>query len=260
MDNIHFFQRPMVARDIEDPAALDLNTVYAAVKGTTKHVGTSFTEALHFAPALSMLHDIAGGEDKWRVRPFVSNSNCFVVPPLRFATESCQVMEEAVKAGMPDSKIPDAQSGYEKGSTLVMAGLSGLNMVYEAAGMHASLLGFCLESLIIDNDMLGQCLRCVRGIEVNDQTIGIQVMKDVCMGGAGHYLGHDQTIGLMQMEYIYHELSDRSSPKEWEELGKPNLVAEAVKRKNQILSEFVPQHIPEELDARIRANYDIRLG
>ena len=48
--------------------------------------------------------------------------------------------------------------------------------------MHASLLGFCLESLIIDNDMLGQCMRCVRGIEVNDQTIGIQVMKDVCMG------------------------------------------------------------------------------
>ena len=133
-------------------------------------------------------------------------------------------------------------------------------MVYEAAGMHASLLGFCLESLIIDNDMLGQCLRCVRGIEVSDQTIGIQVMKDVCMGGPGHYLGHDQTIGLMQTEYIYPELSDRSSPKEWEELGKPNLVAEAVKRKNQILSEFVPQHIPEELDARIRADYDIRLG
>ena len=156
--------------------------------------------------------------------------------------------------------MPDAQSGYEKGSTLVMAGLSGLNMVYEAAGMHASLLGFCLESLIIDNDMLGQCLRCVRGIEVNDQTIGIQVMKDVCMGGPGHYLGHDQTIGLMQTEYIYPELSDRSSPKEWEELGKPNLVAEAVKRKIQILSEFVPQHIPEELDARIRADYDIRLG
>ena len=123
-----------------------------------------------------------------------------------------------------------------------------------------SLLGFCLESLIIDNDMLGQCLRCVRGIEVNDQTIGIQVMKDVCMGGPGHYLGHDQTIGLMQTEYIYPKLSDRSSPKEWEELGKPNLVAEAVKWKNQILSEFVPQHIPEELDARIRADYDIRLG
>ena len=352
MDNIHFFQRPMVARDIAEPDALDLNTVYAAVKGTTKHVGTSFTEAPFVAPAISMLHDIAGGEAKWRERPFVSNSNCFVVPPLRFATESCQVMEEAVKAGMPvlllsagqagatapaaiagavaqalaeviaglvyvnamkpghpcivgtwpfvsdlrtgamsggsgeqglltaacaqmlqyyrlpggaasgmaDSKMPDAQSGYEKGSTLVMAGLSGLNMVYEAAGMHASLLGFCLESLIIDNDMLGQCLRCVRGIEVNDDTIGIQVMKDVCMGGPGHYLGHDQTIGLMQTEYVYPELSDRSSPKEWEELGKPYLVAEAVKRKAQILSDFHPQHIPADLDAHLRATFDIRLA
>ena len=351
MDNIHFFQRPMVARDIADPAALDLNTVYAAVKGTTKHVGTSFTEAPFVAPVVSMLHDIAGGEDKWRARPFVSNSNCFVVPPLRFATESCQVMEEAVHAGMPvlllsagqagatapaaiagavaqalaeviagliyvnamspghpcivgtwpfvsdlrtcamsggsgeqglltaacaqmlqhyrlpggaaagmaDAKMPDAQSGYEKGSTLVMAGLSGLNMVYEAAGMHASLLGFCLESLIIDNDMLGQCMRCVRGIEVTEQTIGIEVMRDVCIGGPGHYLGHDQTIGLMQTEYVYPALGDRSSPKEWEELGKPNLVAEAVKRKQTILAGFVPQHISPELDARVRASYQILL-
>ena len=352
MDNIHFFQRPMVARDITDPAALDLNTIYAAVKGTTKHVGTSFTEAPFMAPAISMLHDIAGGEDKWRARPFVSNSNCFVVPPLRFATESCQVMEEAVQAGMPvlllsagqagatapaaiagavaqalseviagliyvnsmvpghpcivgtwpfvsdlrtgsmsggsgeqglltaccsqmlqyyglpggaaagmaDSKTPDAQSGYEKGSTLVMAGLSGLNMVYEAAGMHASLLGFCLESLIIDNDMLGQCLRCVRGVEVTDESIGIDVMRDVCMGGPGHYLGHDQTISLMQTEYVYPALGDRSSPKEWEELGKPNLIAEAVKAKLDILQNFHPAHIAPELDDHLRAAYDIRLG
>ena len=33
MDNIHFFQRPMVARDITNPCDLDLNTIYAAVKG-----------------------------------------------------------------------------------------------------------------------------------------------------------------------------------------------------------------------------------
>ena len=237
MDNIHFFQRPMVARDIPNLADLDFNTVYAAIKGTTKHVGVSYTETEFMKPVFEMLHSVAGGEDKWRARPFVSNSNCFVVPPLRFATESCLVMEEAVHngmqvlllsagqagatapasiagavaqalseviagliyvnamkpghpcicgtwpfvsdlrtgamlggsgeqglltsacaqmlqhydlpggaaAGMADAKMPDAQSGYEKGSTLVMAGLSGLNMVYEAAGMHAS----CLASVLI---------------------------------------------------------------------------------------------------------------
>ena len=45
MDNIHFFQRPMVARDILNPADFDFNAVYASIKGTTKHVGCSFTEA-----------------------------------------------------------------------------------------------------------------------------------------------------------------------------------------------------------------------
>src|SRR3546814_18878728 len=62
-------------------------------------------------------------------------------------------------AGMADSKLPDAQSGSEKGITDVMAGLAGLNLFYESAGMHASLLGFNLERLNIDNEMLGPCMR-----------------------------------------------------------------------------------------------------
>ena len=160
-------------------------------------------------------------------------------------------------AGMADAKMPDAQSGYEKGSTLVMAGLSGLNMVYEAAGMHGSLMGFCLESLIIDNDMLGQCLRCVRGIEVNDTTLGLSVMKDVCIGGAGHYLGHEQTINLMQTEYIYPSIADRSSPKEWEERNKPDLIVTASKRKSEILECFHPLHMSAEIESSLRARFNI---
>ena len=103
-------------------------------------------------------------------------------------------------------------------------------------------------------------MRCVRGIEVNDNTIGIEVMKDVCMGGPGHYLGHDQTISLMQTEYIYPAIGDRSSPKEWEELGKPNLVAEASKLKDEILGNYHPGHISAELDTKLRGSYNILLG
>ena len=351
MDNIHFFQRPMVARDVEDPLDLDINTLYACVAGTRKHVGVSFTEGEFVPEALSMLHKIAGSEEAFRARPFVSNSNCFVVPPLRFATESCLVMEEVVKGGMPvlllsagqagatapasiagavaqavsevlaglvyvnamvpghpaicgtwpfvsdlrtgamsggsgeqalltaacaqvinsfglpsgsaagmaDAKMPDAQSGYEKGSTVAMAGLSGLNMVYESVGMHASLLGFCMESLIIDNDMLGQVMRCVRGIEVNEPTLSVQTMKDVCIDGPGHYLGHTATISVMQTEYVYPDVADRSSPKEWEELGKPVLLDKATARKEAILSSFKPDHISAEVDAAVRSNHKILL-
>ncbi|MFT6912978.1 MAG: trimethylamine--corrinoid protein Co-methyltransferase, partial [Paracoccaceae bacterium] len=42
-----------------------------------------------------------GSEAEWRARPFLSQSNCFVVPPLKFATESCEAMEVAIEIGMP---------------------------------------------------------------------------------------------------------------------------------------------------------------
>ncbi|PIV78638.1 MAG: methyltransferase, partial [Rhodobacteraceae bacterium CG17_big_fil_post_rev_8_21_14_2_50_63_15] len=101
LDNIHFVQRPMVCRDIPDNREMDLNTVYACCAGTTKHVGTSFTEPAFARDAMEMLHLMAGGEDKWRERPFVSNSNCFVVPPMKFAHDACLVMEECIRGGMP---------------------------------------------------------------------------------------------------------------------------------------------------------------
>lgn len=344
LDNVHFFQRPVVCREFESPRDLDVNTVYAACAGTTKHIGTSFTEAANVAPAMELLHLMAGGEEAWRERPFVSNSNCFVVPPLTFAEESCEVMEACIHAGMPvlllsagqagatapapiatavvqavaeclagvvyvnaikpghtamfgtwpfvsdlrtgamsggsgeqallssacaqmhhfyglpggaaagiaDSKLPDMQAGWEQGISNVMAGLSGLNMVYEAVGMHASLLGFCKESLVLGNDMLGQVLRCVRGIEVKDEFVDIDVIRSVVLEGPGHYLGHDQTLQLMQSEYIYPDLADRTSPKEWEERGRPMLLDSAQEKIRQILSQD-GHTFDDATDAALRA-------
>jgi len=350
-DNIHFFQRCMVPRDMVDPRDLDLNTLYASVAGTTQHVGTSFVQAEHAEEGLQMLYAIAGGEAKFRERPFVSNSNCFVVPPLKFAEDACKVLEVLVRGGMPmlllsagqagatapaaiagavvqavaevlaglvyvnaikpgapaifgtwpfvsdlrtgamsggsgeqallsaacgqmahfydlpggsaagmaDSKLPDVQSGYEKGITDVMAGLAGLNLVYESAGMQASLLGFSLESLIIDNDMLGQCMRCVRGIEVNDDTLSKESIKRVCLGGAGHYLGDEQTLALMQTEYVYPKIGDRNSPNVWVEQGSSTMAERASAEKARILASHFPSHIPDEIDLALRAKHKICL-
>jgi trimethylamine--corrinoid protein Co-methyltransferase len=125
--------------------------------------------------------------------------------------------------------------------------------------MHASLLGFSHESLILDDDILGMALRCVRGIEVTDETLSVEVMRDVCLGGPGHYLGHDQTISLMQTEYVYPALGDRTSPKEWAERGRPDIVERAIARKRDLLATHFPRHIPAEADRRIREAFDIRL-
>ena len=87
-----------------------------------------------------------------------------------------------IAAGMADAKLPDAQSGYEKPYTNVLAD-SGANLIYEAAGMHASLLGCCLESYVIDNDMLGAINRTIRGIEITEESLSVDTIRDVCIGG-----------------------------------------------------------------------------
>ena len=237
LEHIHYFQRPLVARDMKSSRDLDINTCYASVSGTSKHVGTSFESPDNLHDCMKILLHIAGGEAQWRARPFVSCSCCFVVPPLRFAQDACHTLEAAVKNGMPvlllaagqagatspaalagavvqqvaevlaglcyvnllspghptifgtwpfvsdlrtgamsggsgeqavlmaacgqmgryydlptgiaagmaDAKIPDAQSGYEKGYTNALAGHCGANLIYESAGMQASLLGCCLR-------------------------------------------------------------------------------------------------------------------
>ena len=162
-------------------------------------------------------------------------------------------------AGIADSKLPDMQAGWEQMCSNVMAGLSGLNMVYEAAGMHASLLGFCHESLIMGDDIIGQALRCVRGIEVNDETLALDQMADVCMNGPGHYLGTEQTLSRMQTDCVYPSLGDRTSPKEWAELDKPDLVAKATARKREILGQRPRAALDPAVDAALRAKFNIHL-
>jgi trimethylamine---corrinoid protein Co-methyltransferase len=351
MDHIHYFQRPMVIRDVADPREMDFNTMHASLMGTSKHVGTSYVEPAHSDEALKMLHLLAGSEEKWRARPFVSCSCCFVVPPYRWAEDACGVLESCVYGGMPvlllaagqagatspatlagavvqevaevlaglvyvnalvpghpaifgtwpfisdlrtgamsggsgeqavlmaacgqmgryynlptgiaagmaDSKIPDIQAGFEKGYTEVLAAHSGANMIYESAGMHASLLGFCLESLVVDNDMLGAINRTVRGIEVNDETIAIQAMKDVCLDGPVHYLGHPQTMAVMETDYVYPDVTDRLSPNQWEEVGRVSAVQRAGDKVQDILTNYFPDHVSAEVDTAIRKDYPVLL-
>jgi len=350
-EHIHMFQRMCVLRDVADNYELDLNTTYGAVSGTSKHVGASWTHYTHLEKSLEMLHLIAGGEDKWRERPFVSMSNCFVVPPMKFAQDALECLRVGVEGGMPilllsagqagattpaclagavsqawaeclgglvyvnaikpgapailgawpfvsdlrtgamsggspeqglisaacaqmglhfdlpfgtacgmsDSKFPDYQGGAERAYTLVPPALSGANIIYESAGMYASLLGACPESLLLDNDVLGAVLRMTRGVEVNEKTLSFDNLRDICMSGTGHYLGSDETLAVMQSEYIYPDFSDRTSPVVWEQAGKPVLIERAVEARDEILANYFPKHISNEIDQQIREQFPIAL-
>ena len=352
LEHIHMFQRTCVLRDLSDPRVLDINTLYESVMGTTKHVGTAFTEYQHVTDGLEMLHMIAGSEEAWRARPFVSMSNCFVVPPMTFAEESLECLRVGVEGGMPilllaagqagatspallagavsqswaeclgglvyvnaikpgapaiigtwpfvsdlrtgamsggspeqgilsaacvqmgnyfnlptgtacgmtDAKLPDFQAGAERAYTAAAAAMAGANVVYESAGMYASLMGVCPESLIMDNDVLGACLRITKGLKVDEESLSFDVIKDVCMNNKGHYLGSGQTLQVMQSEYIYPEVGDRLSPNQWKEANTPVLLDKAIAKKDKLLAEYHPKHIDDATDLAIREKFNISIS
>jgi trimethylamine--corrinoid protein Co-methyltransferase len=162
-------------------------------------------------------------------------------------------------SGISDAKLPDMQAGWEQGITNVMAGLAGLNLCYEAVGMHASLLGFSLESMVLGDDVLGQALRAVRGIEVTEDSVSLEAMREVCLGGPGHYLGHAQTLALMQRDYVYPSVGNRMSPKEWDEAGQPKLLDGAAKRRDAILARARCM-VPPDVDAQVRTGWKIHFN
>ena len=165
----------------------------------------------------------------------------------------------SVAACMTDSKIPDAQAGYEKGISAVLAGMAGANRVLESAGMLGSLMGCSFEALVIDNDMLGMAQRALKGIEINDETLSLEVIREVALG-AGHYLGHAQTLDRMESEYLYPELADRSPQGVWEGEGSKDMLERAQETVKTVLSSHYPSHIDAKTDDAVRERFPIRLA
>lgn len=349
LDNIHFYLRACVARDIPEDK-LDLNTYYAAITNTTKHVtGNCFTvESVR--EVIEMASMIAGDVEELRQQPFISFITSWTVSPLRYAPETVEVLTEIVRQEMPvflssapqsgatspaalagslvqitaeelsgitycqlvnpgtpvvlgfvpsvsdlrtgnftggssefglmnaavaqigqfydlpvynssgltDSKVPDAQAGYEKGITGLAAALAGSNFIHHSAGFLESMLTVAYEQYVIDNDINGSIMRAVRGIEVNDETLSVDLIDQVCRG-EGHYLGTQQSLKMMSTEYFYPPTSDRQRRENWNEQGSKDMRERARETARQILKTHKPTPIPADVDEAIRERYDILL-
>ena len=350
LDHVHLFVRTVVARDLETSRAVDVNTAFATMLGTSKPQGTSFFEPDHVHEVAAMYDMALGGEGEFRRRPFMMANNTFVVPPLRFAYDSALCLAEQVRAGIPinllsagqagatspaalagslvqalaeclagltfvnlvapghpcviglwpfvsdlrtgamsggsgeeailnaaaaqmanylglpsgvaagmaDAKQADNQAGHEKGNAVSLAANAGANVIYESAGMLASLMACSLEAMVIDNDMLGAINRTVRGIEVTAETMSAEAISEV-IRGPGHFLGHHQTLSMMQSEYVYPDVGDRLSPDDWVDAGARSVTDVANDYVTRTLADHVPDHVSHEVEQRIRQNFDIRL-
>jgi trimethylamine--corrinoid protein Co-methyltransferase len=84
------------------------------------------------------------------------------------------------------------------------------------------------------------------------------VIADV-IAGAGHFLGHEQTLGLMQTEYTYPMVGDRQSPDDWRDAGARSAREAAHEVILTTLANHHRSHIASCVDDVIRSNHTIHL-
>jgi len=167
-------------------------------------------------------------------------------------------LPSGVASSMSDAKAVDAQMGMEKGLTSLACGLSGANMVYESAGMMASLLGVSFEAFLLDNEMLSHVNRIIRGIDVTEDTLAFDAMKNV-INGEGHFIGETQTMEAMERDYFYPKLGDRLEPTAWEEAGAQDAWTVANEKVRELLSQESTNYIDQTIDGKIRSTFNIKI-
>src|SRR3546814_14370361 len=86
-------------------------------------------------------------------------------------------------------------------------------------------------------------MRMLKGIEVTEESLSLDVIDDVCKG-AGHFLGHAQTLALMNSEYLYPGLFDRDRRDDWERTGARDIREAARETARKVLAQHRPGGVP----------------
>lgn len=149
-----------------------------------------------------------------------------------------------INVGLSDSKRLDAQSGLERGMTLLMGALAAAD-TFGHLGIIGLDQGASLEQLIVDNEMAGYVKRLLRGFEVNDETLALTVIEQVGIGGS--FLMEPHTRQHFRREFWFSRLFDRRLWETWEADGGKTLADRAQERKREILAKHQPDPIEEEL-------------
>lgn len=148
-----------------------------------------------------------------------------------------------------DSKTSDAQAGYEKMLTAILPAIAGLNLVC-GMGLVGSENIASFEQLVIDNEVAGMVKRVLNGIEFNDDTLAIDVIREV--GHEGNFLSRKHTLKFAKVEHYIPKVSDRNSPGVWIRMGMKNAAQRAREQALEILARYTPPSLPREALEKIQ--------
>jgi len=153
-----------------------------------------------------------------------------------------------VNTGLTDSNIPDAQAGLEKCASMLASALAGAEL-FGHLGIAGADQGASLEQLIIDNEIAGYVKRVLKGFEVNEETLALNLIKE--RHGIGSFTGTKHTLKHMRKEQWFPELLNRDPWENWVSKGSKDLLIKAAEAKDRILKEHEIEKLDQQLEKEI---------
>jgi trimethylamine--corrinoid protein Co-methyltransferase len=150
--------------------------------------------------------------------------------------------------GCTDSKTLDEQAAIEGSLSVFFSALTAGDLCHDVGYTEAGLTGSILQTVMMD-EAIGYSRRITRGIEVNEDTLAVDVIHDV--GPNGHYLREKHTHRYYRNEFWYPNLCDRRNYEEWEMMGKTTMRDRVIARCREIVATHQPSPVKAETEAAI---------
>ena len=154
--------------------------------------------------------------------------------------------------GLSNSKINDAQSGFETAMSTAAGMLAGADML-NMGGLLDALKVFDFAKAVIDDEIAQMLKRLKRGITFSEEELAVQVIAQVKPGGS--FMMSPHTARRMKSEALLTHLADREVRETWEKKGSLDTHARAMQRVNEILAQAGTNLIPAEVEARLRVQF-----
>ena len=152
-------------------------------------------------------------------------------------------------AGCSDSKLVDGQAAAEGAFSLLMAGLSGANIIHDVGYLESGLSG-SLAYLAICDDMIAYVRRILDNFSITRETLALDLIHKV--GPGKHFINEDHTLDNFRNETWYPDLMDRNNYDNWEKQGKSTLYERAAIKARKLLEDHKPVPLDGEVLRKIQ--------
>jgi trimethylamine--corrinoid protein Co-methyltransferase len=142
--------------------------------------------------------------------------------------------------GGVESKLPDSEAAAQAMMGMLMNSLAGITMNQSQGTMASGLYG-SVEQLVICDEMIRMIKRILRGFEVNDETLALDVIRSV--GPGGSFMMEDHSLKHFREESFFPGLFRRQSIDDWLTRGAKPAAAVARERVEEILDRDKASHL-----------------